>query len=59
MYFETGQIPDSYLGNVFNAGFEAAPHKKINNNVLNDHSYCCQLGGEICASGEPDPRNAT
>lgn len=25
MYFETGQIPDSYLGKVFPAGFETTP----------------------------------
>ena len=25
MYFETAQIPDSYLGNVFNTGFKSPP----------------------------------
>lgn len=56
MYFETGQFPDSYLGKVFPAGFEAPPGGANNSasHVLNDHSYCCQLGGTICATGEPD-----
>lgn len=55
MYFETGQFPDSYLGKVENAGFEAPPGGKngSSNHVLNDHSYCCQLGPSICATGEP------
>ena len=54
MYFETGQIPDSYLGVVNQAGFEQAPGGKVANNALNDHSYCCQLSPEMCLSGEPD-----
>ena len=55
MYFETGQFPDSYLGKVLNAGFESPPGGKNGsaNHVLNDHSYCCQLGPTICATGEP------
>jgi hypothetical protein len=60
MYFETGQFPDSYWGNVFAAGFDKPPGGEINspNHVLNDHSYCCQLGGGICDSGEPDPNKS-
>lgn len=43
MYFETAQIPDSYLGKVFPAGFSSPPGGQNNsaNHVLNDHSYCC------------------
>lgn len=60
MYFETGQFPDSYLGNVFEGGFEKPPGGEINskNHVFNDHSYCCQLGGGVCDSGEPDVHKA-
>lgn len=55
MYFETGQFPDAYLGVVNKAGFDSPPGAKNGsaNHVLNDHTYCCQLGPEICATGEP------
>jgi hypothetical protein len=59
-YFETGQYPDAYLGVVNPAGFDVPPGGEINsaNHVLNDHSYCCQLGDGICDSGEPDTTRA-
>ena len=40
-------------------GFTEPPGGEIGsaNHVLNDHTYCCQLGGDPspCATGEPDP----
>ena len=57
MYFEPGQFPDAYLGKVKPTGFEKPPGGQLfsRNHVLNDHSYCCQLGDGVCDSGEPDP----
>ena len=56
MYFETAQFPDSGLGLVNHTGFSNPPGGQNNsaNHVLNDHTYCCQLGGNICATGEPN-----
>jgi len=60
MFFEPGQCPDitTILGTgiVFNVGFSTPPGAKKGspNHVLNDHTYCCQLGG-MCSNGEPDP----
>lgn len=59
MFFETTQFPSTIgiLGGlVVNVGFTAPPGASIGSDkhVLNDHSYCCQLSPEICATGEPD-----
>lgn len=64
MFFEGTQFPDTVgiLGGlVMNLGFTAPPGADINStkHVLNDHSYCCQLSAEICATGEPDLSRAT
>jgi len=56
MFFEPGQFPDAIAGMVFNLGFKTPPGGNIGspNHVLNDHTYCCQLGINICAAnGEP------
>lgn len=55
MYFETAQYPDSGLGKVNKTGFVSPPGGQNNSahHVLNDHTYCCQLGGDVCATGEP------
>jgi hypothetical protein len=60
MMFEPGQFPDMLgLGTeavVWNLGFETPPGGQIGsaNHVLNDHTYCCQLGASVCAAtGEP------
>ena len=63
MWFEPVVSPDidGWLngGTVYPVGFKTPPGGKIGsaNHVLNDHTYCCQLGGNPspCASGEPDP----
>ena len=59
MWFEPPQFPD-YVGgmgmeHVFGVGFETPPGGEIGSNrhVLNDHTYCCELGGDTCATGEP------
>lgn len=58
MWFEPAQFPDFYGiegGIVFNLGFTEAPGGKENAamQVLNDHTYCCEVSAEMCASGEP------
>jgi hypothetical protein len=58
MFFEPTQFPDTIgiLGGVIvNLGFTAPPGAQNNStkHVLNDHSYCCQLSADMCASGEP------
>jgi hypothetical protein len=56
MFFEPGQFPDEIPGHVMHLGFEKPPGGEIGspNHVLNDHTYCCQLGLDICkATGEP------
>ena len=63
MWFEPVTNPDvnGWLdgGTIFPVGFTTPPGGDIGsrNHILNDHTYCCQLGGdpEPCASGEPDP----
>lgn len=57
MYFEPGQFPDALLGFVFQLGFKTPPGAEIGspNHVLNDHTYCCQLSLDVCATGEPAP----
>jgi endoglycosylceramidase len=43
-------------GTIFPAGFTNPPGAEIGSDkhVFNDHTYCCQLAGDICATGEPD-----
>jgi hypothetical protein len=61
MFFEPGQFPDMMgsIGGVdliFHLGFETPPGGQIGspNHVLNDHTYCCQMGLDVCsATGEP------
>lgn len=63
MYFEGTQFPD-YLplfgGQVFSTGFQTPPGGEIGSNqhVFNDHTYCCQMGNGVCATGEPAPEMA-
>jgi len=42
-------------GYVHNVGFKTPPGGEIGstNHVLNDHTYCCQLG-YTCPDGDPD-----
>jgi hypothetical protein len=44
-----------YGGIVFNLGFTEAPGGKLNADiqVLNDHTYCCEVSVDMCATGEP------
>ena len=68
MWFEPGQLPDWLTIRIFGIqlvekvrplGFPVPPGGQINSNmhVLNDHTYCCQLGPNVCVeTGEP-PEN--
>jgi len=44
-------------GLIFPAGFEKPPGAEIGskNHVFNDHTYCCTIAGDGCATGEPAP----
>jgi hypothetical protein len=60
MMFEPGQFPDmlalGVVHPVFHLGFETPPGGEIGSphHMLNDHTYCCQLGPNTCtATGEP------
>jgi len=60
MFFETAEFPDELgfgkEGIVNHAGFTELPGGAENtyNQVLNDHSYCCELSTDMCAAtGEP------
>lgn len=61
MWFEPGQFPDeigitTWFNFVFNVGFDTPPGGEVGStkHILNDHQYCCQLDGTICAkTGEP------
>jgi len=57
MMFEPAQFPDEIPNVVFALkGFNKPPGGEIvsPNHVLNDHTYCCQLGPGICSeTGEP------
>lgn len=63
MWFEPVTSPDvdGWLngGTIYPVGFRKPPGGEIGsaNHILNDHTYCCQLGGDPspCATGEPDP----
>ena len=58
MYWEAAEFPDEVgvgSGYVFNLGFTEPPGgaDNLETQVLNDHSYCCQLAADMCATGEP------
>jgi endoglycosylceramidase len=52
---EPTQLPDTMSKDVFPVGFTSLPDKSI----LNDHSYCCEIGLDMCINGEPSYENAT
>ncbi|OMJ84862.1 hypothetical protein SteCoe_13918 [Stentor coeruleus] len=52
---EPTQLPDTFSKEVFPVGFTHLPTKS----VLNDHTYCCEIGPNICKDGEPSLQNAT
>jgi len=63
MWFEPVPFPDEVgvlSGYVFGVGFDTPPGGEIGSNkhVLNDHTYCCQLSGKECATGEPKVEDA-
>ena len=57
LFFEPiqGDLLPVLGGMVFPIGFNETPGGELYNDrqVLNDHSYCCQAGAEICKTGEP------
>jgi hypothetical protein len=55
MFFEPTQFPDEMIGDTRKLGFTEAPGGAANvaTQVLNEHTYCCQLGAKVCATGEP------
>ena len=52
---EPTQLPDTMSKDIFPVGFTSLPDKSI----LNDHSYCCEIGLDMCVNGEPSYENAT
>ena len=63
MWFEPVPFPDEVgfmSGYVFDVGFKTPPGGEIGSNkhVLNDHTYCCQLSSDECATGEPQVAHA-
>lgn len=63
MWFEPMQFPDEYgvgKGYVFSPGFTAPPGGEIGSDThaLNDHTYCCAIGGVCDAAGEPEAKDA-
>lgn len=62
MMFEPGTFPDmialDHHEYAFEMGFKAPPGGKIGSNkhIVNDHTYCCQLGGDTCVDGEPQEK---
>merc|ERR1712032_839258 len=59
MWFEPVIVPDTlplFGGLVFPVGFKQPPGGELGSDkhVLNDHTYCCELMGTVCATGEPD-----
>ena len=65
MWYEPGQLPDwltirlagiQLVSKVRPLGFETNPGGEMPSSmhVLNDHTYCCQLGPTVCVeTGEP------
>jgi hypothetical protein len=41
-------------------GFSKPPGGEVGsaNHALNAHTYCCQLNGDVCKTGEPSPDSA-
>ena len=63
MWFEPVPFPDFYPvfgGEVFSVGFTTPPGGEIGSNrhALNDHTYCCQMSGDECTTGEPKVEDA-
>jgi len=66
MWFEPVTDPDvdgwKDGGTIYPVGFTVPPGGEIgsSSHVLNDHTYCCQLGGDPspCETGEPSPELA-
>jgi hypothetical protein len=69
MYFEPVVFPDVIGASVFGyqiidlvraVGFNKPPGGQLNsaNHALNAHTYCCQLNGEVCKTGEPAPESS-
>lgn len=63
MWFEPVPFPDEagvLGGYVFGVGFDTPPGGEIGSSkhVLNDHTYCCQMSGKECATGEPTIEDA-
>ena len=52
---EPTQLPDTFSKYILPVGFNNTPEKSF----LNDHSYCCEVGPDICKNGEPSLQNAT
>ena len=63
MFFETAEYPDwvalnfNDKGLIFKAGFTEPPggQQHLSAQVLNDHSYCCQLSSTMCSVGGEPP----
>ena len=58
MMFEGTQFPDivGVMGGIVNpVGFQELPggNDSASTQVLNEHTYCCQMGASVCATGEP------
>ena len=56
MFFEGNQVPDvigAFDGIINPTGFQTRPGAREGNQVFNEHTYCCQMGAEVCATGEP------
>lgn len=52
---EPTQLPDTFSKDVFPVGFTQLPFKSL----LNDHTYCCEIGPDMCLNGEPSLLNAS
>jgi hypothetical protein len=60
MFFEAPQFPDfygMYGGIIFNVGFTSLPGGAdyASLQVLNDHTYCCEVSGDMCKDGGEPP----
>lgn len=58
MFYEPPQGPDTvplFGGLVFPVGFSENPggNENTHNQMLNDHTYCCQVSATMCANKEP------
>lgn len=53
IFYEPDQLPDFLPfdgGIIFPVGFQH-PFAANGTNVLNDHTYCCEVSGSMCADG--------